>query len=81
MSTTGSISYAFLNTGPVEPIGNVAFNNLPLFSFSSKGGTTSYCINTTAYFFFDTGDTPAIAIETVDAAAGTVLCTLNGYYY
>jgi hypothetical protein len=81
MSTTGYISYAFLNTGPVEPIGNVPFNNLPLFSFSSKGGTTSYGINTTTYFFFETGDTPAIAIETVDAAAGSVLCTLNGYYY
>jgi hypothetical protein len=81
MSTTGYISYAFLNVGPVEPIGNVPFNNLPLFSFSSQGGTTSYGINTTTYFFFETGDTPAIAIETANAAAGTVLCTLDGYYF
>jgi hypothetical protein len=81
MSSTGSISYAFLNTGPAEPIGDVPFNNLPLFSFSSKSGTTSYGINSTTYFFFETGQTPAIAIETADAAVGTVLCTLNGYYY
>jgi len=80
MSTTGYISYAFLNAGPEEPIGNVPFNNLPLFSFSSKGGSTSYGINTTTYFFFQMGETPAIAIETADAAAGAVLCTLNGYY-
>ena len=81
MSTTGNVSYAFLNAGPVEPISNVPFNNLPLFSFSSKGGSTSYGINTTTYFFFETGEIPAVAIETSDAAAGAVFCTLNGYYY
>jgi hypothetical protein len=81
MSTAGYVSYAFLNVGPVEPIGNVPFNNLPLFSFSSKGGSTSYGINATTYFFLETGETPAIAIETADAAAGAVLCTLNGYYF
>jgi hypothetical protein len=63
---------------PLQP---AALNNLPLFSFSSKGGTTSYGINSTTYFFFETGQTPAIAIETADAAVGTVLCTLNGYYH
>jgi hypothetical protein len=81
MSTAGYISYAFLNVGPVEPIGNVPFNNLPLFSFSSQGGTTSYGINATTYFFVETGNIPAIAIETSNAAAGTVLCTLDGYYF
>jgi hypothetical protein len=81
MSTAGYVSYAFLNVGPAEPIENVPSNNLPLFSFSSKSGSTSYGINTATYFFFETGETPAIAIETADAAAGTVFCTLNGYYY
>lgn len=81
MATTGYVSYAFLNVGPTEPISNVPFNNLPLFSFSSKGGITNYGINTTTYFFFDTGETPAIAIVTSDAPAGTVFCTLNGYYH
>jgi hypothetical protein len=77
MATTGYVSYAFLNVGPTEPISNVPFNNLPLFSFSSKGGITNYGINTTTYFFFDTGEMPAIAIVTADAPAGTVFCTLN----
>jgi hypothetical protein len=81
MSTTGYVSNAFLNAGPTEPIDNVPFNNLPLFSFSSKGGTTNYGINTATYFFFEKGDTPAIAIVTGDAPAGTVFCTLNGYYH
>jgi hypothetical protein len=81
MSTAGYVSYAMLNAGPVEPATYAPFNNLPLFSFASKGGNTNYGINTTTYFFFETGDTPAVAIETSEAAAGTVLCTLNGYYY
>ncbi len=41
MATTGYVSYAFLNVGPAEPISNVPFNNLPPFSFSSKGGITN----------------------------------------
>jgi hypothetical protein len=81
MSNAGYISYAMLNVGPVEPISNIPFNNLPLFSFSSKSGTTSYGINATTYFFFETGEAPGIAIVTGDAAAGTVFCTLDGYYY
>jgi len=81
MSTAGYVTYAFLNAGPTEPVDNVPFNNLPLFSFSSKAGITNYGINTTTYFFFDAGETPAIAIGTDGAPAGTVFCTLNGYYH
>lgn len=81
MSTSGIISYAFLNVGPVEPIGSQPFNNLPVFAFSSTAGTTSFGINTTSYFFYETGQVPAVAIETSGASVGTVLCTLNGYYF
>jgi hypothetical protein len=82
MSTTdGYVSYAVLNAGPVEPIAGVPFNTLQLFQFSSKDGTTNFGINTETYLFFDTGETPAIALGTSGAAAGRVVCTLSGYYY
>jgi hypothetical protein len=82
MSTTsGYVGYAVLNAGPVEPISGVPFNNLQLFSFSSKDGITNYGINTETYLFFETGETPTIAVGTSEAAAGRVVCTLSGYYY
>ena len=80
MSTAyGYVNYAELNHGPVEPLAN-AFNNLPLFTFSSKDSVASYGINTETYLFFDNGTVPAIVIYTSDANAGGVSCTLTGYY-
>jgi hypothetical protein len=80
MSTTyGYVVYAELNTGPVEPISG-AFNNLPLFSFSSKEGVTNFGINAETYLFFENGSVPAIVIETSGANAGGAVCTLTGYY-
>jgi len=80
-TTYGYVGYAVLNAGPVEPIGGVPFNNLQLFTFSSKDGVTNYGINTPTYLFFETGQTPTIALGTSGAAAGNVVCTLTGYYY
>jgi hypothetical protein len=80
MSTTyGYVVYAELNAGVVQPVAG-AFNNLPLFTFSSKEGTSYFGINAETYFFYETGDTPAVVIEALDAAPGKVICTLDGYY-
>jgi hypothetical protein len=81
MSTTyGYVTYAFLNAGPVEPVTGIPFNNLQLFTFSSKEGVTNYGINTETYLFFESGDTPTVALGTSEAAAGRVVCTVSGYY-
>jgi|ERR1700683_2286538 len=64
----------------VEPVTGIPFNNLQLFTFSSKEGVTNYGINTETYLFFETGDTPTVALGTSEAAAGRVVCTVSGYY-
>jgi hypothetical protein len=53
---------------------------LPVFTFSSSDGLTSYGINADTYLFFAKGQQPRIDIVSTTAPVQNLLCTLSGYF-